>query len=779
MQIFSPICGAELRLVSPKGGEAVKQIIFQPNSGRVLVVHSSSLLRVWRLHAGAATLRSTLRVLGEVKIATLAMPRQPIVLLGTSTTLIAACDMQSGSLSRSWSLNAGDGAIAAGAHVGDGILCCLELRPADLALRLLVGFTGGSLLVFNLPASTSGKAAAAPTILAEHPSESALTCATWLEPGGSASGLLGGGGLLGGDSKSLAAGYANGDVFLFSLRRPDQPTPLRAASVGADPAPTLAPSAPAADELAATTSSLRRPVRWLRVVGGGGGVGGSGSTSEAAPVLHAAGGTLLEAQPDGLMLMRGSGFRERALLAPPRGGVVQAVTVGATGSMLLPNGQPARPERAFVLTSRNELYRYDLRFTGGAPLRLPDGVWVQPNEGGMPRVRLALTPCGAGRSMVALRVSTPAPAVQSPHASTPASTTTPASAATSTTATTAASTAASTSAAASIVASTVASNQARAQAAAASAADQARALAAEALADVQEALPDATSTAPPPARSAASERLLRYYGAANAPTPAAPAAAAAVAPVPPTAFYDPSCQWPEPGASSESALLSGAASWLQHGGSSGGSGGDGDGGGGGGGGGAGAGGGAARWLGDGLNWMSREVSRHQEASRAAPAELLHELLFPHVAVDVTDSSAQRGGATAAAAGGGGSSSFGGSSSSALKGSNEARRAALLGGGSVTSSMSARERVEARMAARRVGEGGSSADANRAATARASASGASRAMHESLQAMHERGEKLGDLGDKTQQLADDAQDFAKLAKQLRQQSEKGIFGSLFG
>ena len=85
-----------------------------------------------------------------------------------------------------------------------------------------------------------------------------------------------------------------------------------------------------------------------------------------------------------------------------------------------------------------------------------------------------------------------------------------------------------------------------------------------------------------------------------------------------------------------------------------------------------------------------------------------------------------------------------------------------------------------MAARRVGEGGSSADANRAATARASASGASRAMHESLQAMHERGEKLGDLGDKTQQLADDAQDFAKLAKQLRQQSEnKGIFGSLFG
>ena len=36
----------------------------------------------------------------------------------------------------------------------------------------------------------------------------------------------------------------------------------------------------------------------------------------------------------------------------------------------------------------------------------------------------------------------------------------------------------------------------------------------------------------------------------------------------------------------------------------------------------------------------------------------------------------------------------------------------------------------------------------------------------------------ELGDKTQSLADDAEDFASLAKQLRKQSEKGIFGGLF-
>ena len=45
-------------------------------------------------------------------------------------------------------------------------------------------------------------------------------------------------------------------------------------------------------------------------------------------------------------------------------------------------------------------------------------------------------------------------------------------------------------------------------------------------------------------------------------------------------------------------------------------------------------------------------------------------------------------------------------------------------------------------------------------------------------MHERGQKLSELGDKSAKLADDAEDFASMAKQLRRQQEKGIFGSLF-
>ena len=52
------------------------------------------------------------------------------------------------------------------------------------------------------------------------------------------------------------------------------------------------------------------------------------------------------------------------------------------------------------------------------------------------------------------------------------------------------------------------------------------------------------------------------------------------------------------------------------------------------------------------------------------------------------------------------------------------------------------------------------------------------MHENLDALQQRGQKLSELGDKSQQLADDAGEFADLAKQLRKQSERGIFGSFF-
>ena len=65
-----------------------------------------------------------------------------------------------------------------------------------------------------------------------------------------------------------------------------------------------------------------------------------------------------------------------------------------------------------------------------------------------------------------------------------------------------------------------------------------------------------------------------------------------------------------------------------------------------------------------------------------------------------------------------------------------------------------------------------------AAAASRASDAASALNETLNAARERGEKLSELGDKAQQLADDADDFANMAKALRKQQEKGLFGGLF-
>ena len=165
---------------------------------------------------------------------------------------------------------------------------------------------------------------------------------------------------------------------------------------------------------------------------------------------------------------------------------------------------------------------------------------------------------------------------------------------------------------------------------------------------------------------------------------------------------------------------------------------------------------AGKWLGDGLSWASREVAKHQEASRAAPVDRLRRLLFPPV--DVSDARA------------GGCAATSGPSASAQRSTEDAQRAELLGGGFKVGTMTARERVDARRAAHRAARDGGGAAG--------SVAGAQSAISESLEAMNERGEKINELGDKSAQLADDAEDFANLAKQLRRQQEKGIFGGLF-
>jgi hypothetical protein len=666
VQLISSSSGAEQRLPPPHGPAPVVELLFEANAGRLLVVHSPNIVRIWSLHeAAGANLHATLHVgaHGSAICAAKFVPRSPFAFIGTDAAGVRAIDVQAGVVSP-WSLTA----------PGGGSVCALELRSSDPNLPLLVGTLGGALAAFKLGVDTEP-----PLIFAAHPDAAALTCATWLADG----------------SDGLVAGYANGDVLLFALRG------------GSAGLPTSRQRIASVDE-----SAFRRSVRTLRCVGGGG--------SGGPVVLHATGGTALESQPDGLTLLRGSGFRSRALLAPPRGSVLEAVaSCGPLGSPILNNGEPAHPDTLHVLTSRGELFLYSLRTTGAAPRRHPDAVFVNAADEGRARARLALTACGGGRVLVALSVGVPlaSPAIDDARP-----------------------------------------NSERSQA------NAALNLARDALAEV-DSLQQRPESAP-------------ASGKANAPPLPSPAVPRPVSIAP---FFDDACPWPE----GETGFLSGAVGWLQQvgsnrgvaadggsgsgsssvrdgarsvgtgeeGGRSESSGGGGDGGGGGGSGG----GGVGKWLGNslsqGLSWASREVAKHNEATRTAPLESLRRRLFPSLA-----NIGARADATVATA----------------TTREDRQRDELLG-----TMPAGRERAEARVRAMRSARKGAGGNGTApAGVAISKANSAKSAVHQSLEAMHERGEKLEQLGDKSQQLADNAEDFASLAKQLRRQEEKGIMG-MFG
>ena len=159
---------------------------------------------------------------------------------------------------------------------------------------------------------------------------------------------------------------------------------------------------------------------------------------------------------------------------------------------------------------------------------------------------------------------------------------------------------------------------------------------------------------------------------------------------------------------------------------------------------------SARLLGQSLSWISRELAPEPTPSMA---DELRPVFFPPPPPPAPPATP----ATPQTPGGG--SSSGGAGGRAQ--TEQQTRDALLGGG---------RPAVARQPTPDDGPAGRAARGARRAAG---------AMGESLDAAVERGEKLNQLGDKSQQLADDAEDFASLAKQLRQNQEKGFFGQLFG
>ena len=419
VHLFSSTSGAELRLPPPPppptsdGGAnatcsaAVLHLLFLPNAGTLVVVHAPDLICVWTLRRGATSASAALigsfhagpsrgthntqaRANHAIAVATLASPLSPFVLFGSVAGEVSACDAALGCKS-TWRLTLPpleDSGTA-------GAVCALELKPSDAKLPLLVGLLSGRLHVFDRLLQDGERSHH--VAFAQHPSNVSLTCAAWLADG----------------SDGVVAGYANGDVLAFSLRNPSAPSATFAITVGA---PTPAGEGDAV---------FRRTVRSLRAVGAAaatskGEASRGASTMPRQLVLQVAGGTALEGEPDGITFLRGADFRERSLLAPPRGAVLSSACVGSRGAALLPNGAPAEPTHLYLLTTQGELFCHSMRYMGAAPRRYPDGVFVDPSAVDRVRVRLALTPCGGGRVLAALSTSTPerpasASVAQAPH----------------------------------------------------------------------------------------------------------------------------------------------------------------------------------------------------------------------------------------------------------------------------------------------------------------------------------------------------------------------------
>jgi hypothetical protein len=166
--------------------------------------------------------------------------------------------------------------------------------------------------------------------------------------------------------------------------------------------------------------------------------------------------------------------------------------------------------------------------------------------------------------------------------------------------------------------------------------------------------------------------------------------------------------------------------------------------------------GGGNFFSRGFDWLTKEISeiaREFGAEAPPPIEVLRPIFFapaPTAAVLPIAPHASTSAATGAATGALSSSE-----------SNEKDREALLG----------------RTASKSRGKGAQGGSVEERAIGGASATTAE--MHEMVHAAHQRGEQLSDLGDKSQQLADNADDFLQMAKQLRKQEEKGLFGALFG
>ncbi|KAL3907020.1 MAG: hypothetical protein SGPRY_010329 [Prymnesium sp.] len=347
----------EVLLPHPTNAPPVVHLFFWTNNGRLLSLHTPDLIQLWDLTGPAVRLCTSFHIGQPVDLASL-IPSSPFALLA-SCRCIRAYDLRGEDSSLSpWQLPTGDSQP----------LCAMQSNPLD-PRKLLTGSTRGRLRVHSLSESDDPR----PTVFADHPAKAGLCTGCWLPYNNAHS--------------QIVAGYDNGEVLIFSLRNPGTPNATLLVSPASDgprrpirhiwaPHPSSAspsPSAPSLPSLSAEPPSMIETV-------------------------FVSGGSVCE-EPDGLVLMRGAGLRERAMVAPFGESVVGIGLGGGGGDDLL------------LLCGSGRLLRHSLRHLGGAPSVFPPSRYVagHPNAPKITRARLTLVARGAGTVSACVSVASALP----------------------------------------------------------------------------------------------------------------------------------------------------------------------------------------------------------------------------------------------------------------------------------------------------------------------------------------------------------------------------------
>lgn len=347
-------------LDGPRPG-AVNMLEFAPNMHTLLSVHDGGAIVVWDLAARRASAR--LDATGVVTSVHVPI-RSPFAYVGTAAGLVLIVDLfpTDGGLARFAPYTLGHELAAPGARGRAGVSALAASPLRDEVL--LVAFTDGCVVLFHLLrrelirsfALLDGAASA------EH-AEPIPTSVSWHSSG-----------------RQFVVGYADGRLVVWAEEAAD--------------APTLTLSA------APATGGLCRPIRavcWGNAPAGGG-VDGS-----AVPALFMLGGTLLEEEPDAVVVLRGETWAERLIFSggvARAGGTVAAVrSFALAGGGLLLNGGVHRPVNLIALSARGGLRLFSLTHSGVAPLAWPSAFDVPPRisalyrlAGRDARMRKALRP---------------------------------------------------------------------------------------------------------------------------------------------------------------------------------------------------------------------------------------------------------------------------------------------------------------------------------------------------------------------------------------------------